>query len=72
MLFSKLFLALPFVGAVLASPVPKAIDSVAPAVEKRDVDILAIVTELKASVVSVNKPFTSPSAQHIPMPYPFV
>lgn len=49
MLFGKVLLALPFIGAALAYPAPSTNDTPV----KRDLDILAVVTDLKASVVSI-------------------
>jgi hypothetical protein len=52
MLFAKVLLALPFIGAAFGSPISKS-DSVQSAVGKREIDVLAIVTDLKASVVCI-------------------
>jgi hypothetical protein len=46
MRFTQLLLALPLIGAVLATPVKE----VKPV--KRDVDVLSIATELQTTVVS--------------------
>lgn len=57
MLFTKLLLALPFVGVAFAAPAPK-VASVA-TVDKRDIDVLAIVTDLKTSIVCCFPPVSS-------------
>ncbi|WVF65588.1 hypothetical protein IAT40_000318 [Kwoniella sp. CBS 6097] len=53
MRFAPLLCAIPLIGSVFAAPTPiKEVSAVA-AVEKRDVDVLAIVTELQADISAI-------------------
>jgi hypothetical protein len=52
MLFTRVLLALPIIAGVFASPIAKSVE-----VEKRDLDILTIVTDLKASIVCLSIPY---------------